>query len=78
VVVTHDTRFASRTDARYLLSEGEIVPRETQDRILSAARNLLGRRDDRDLARKTLRGAVLSVAVSMIPLIVTLVVSDGI
>lgn len=43
-----------------------------------ALRNILGRRGDRgDLARKTLRGAVLSVAVSMIPLVVTLVVSDG-
>ncbi len=43
-----------------------------------ALRNILGRRSDqRDLARRTLRGAVLSVAVSMIPLIVTLVVADG-
>jgi len=43
-----------------------------------ALRNILGRRsDERDLARRTLRGAVLSVAVSMIPLIVTLVVADG-
>ena len=46
--------------------------------LFLALRNILGRRgDERDLARKTLRGAVLSVAVSMIPLIVTLVVADG-
>ena len=43
-----------------------------------ALRNILGRKsDERDLARRTLRGAVLSVAVSMVPLIVTLVVADG-
>ena len=43
-----------------------------------AFRNILGRKsDERDLARRTLHGAVLSVAVSMIPLVVTLVVSDG-
>ncbi len=43
-----------------------------------ASRNILGRKSDaRDLSRRTLRGAVLSVAFSLIPLIVTLVVSDG-
>ena len=43
-----------------------------------AFRNILGRKsDERDLARRTLRGAVLSVAVSLVPLIVTLVVADG-
>lgn len=46
--------------------------------LFLALRNILGRRsDERDLARRTLRGAVLSVAVSMVPLIVTLVVADG-
>jgi lipoprotein-releasing system permease protein len=46
--------------------------------LFLAVRNIMGRKGDKgDLARKTLRGAVLSVAVSMIPLVVTLVVSDG-
>lgn len=46
--------------------------------LFLALRNILGRpRDNRDLARRTLRGAVLSVAVSMVPLVVTLVVADG-
>lgn len=46
--------------------------------LFLALRNILGRRsDERDLARRTLRGAVLSIAVSMVPLIVTLVVADG-
>jgi len=47
--------------------------------LFVALRNLLGRRASggRDLARKSLRGAVLSVAASVVPLVVVLVVTDG-
>ncbi|HSV57105.1 MAG TPA: ABC transporter permease [Magnetospirillaceae bacterium] len=46
--------------------------------LFLAGRNILGRKSgERDLARRTLSGAVLSVAISMVPLLVTLVVADG-
>ncbi|MBN1241507.1 MAG: ABC transporter permease [Spirochaetales bacterium] len=52
---------------------------KTAPMLFVAMRNLFGRRASggRDLARKSLRGAVLSVAASVVPLVVVLVVTDG-
>lgn len=52
---------------------------KTAPTLFIALRNLLGRRaaGGRDLARRSLRGAILSVAASVVPLVVVLVVTDG-